>query len=66
MPVFRVPDMTCSGCVQAILNAVRLADPASIVHVELEPKLVHVDSAQPAEAFAEVLRDAGFTPEPAG
>ncbi len=31
MQTFRVPDMTCGGCVRAITNAVKEADPAANV-----------------------------------
>jgi copper chaperone len=65
MPTFRVPDMTCGGCVRAITNAVKEADPAATVAAELETHLLRIDSAKPAEALADVLREAGFTPEPA-
>lgn len=63
MPSFHVPDMTCGGCVRAITNAVQEADPAARVDADLDSRLVAITSAQPAAALAELLRDAGFTPE---
>ena len=63
MQTFRVPDMTCGGCVRAITNAVKGADPAANVTAELETHLVRIESALTGERLAATLRDAGFTPE---
>lgn len=65
MKNFRVPDMTCSGCVRAITKAVQGADPAAIVAADIDAHLLRIDSALAAETLAATLRDAGFTPEPA-
>jgi copper chaperone len=63
MPVFRVPDMTCSGCVRAVTNAVRDIDAAASVDADLETKQVRVTSSASADALAASVRDAGFTVE---
>ncbi len=63
MPVFRVPDMTCSGCVRAVTNAVRDVDAAASVDADLETKQVRVTSAAEADALAAAVREAGFTVE---
>ncbi len=63
MPVFRVPDMTCSGCVRAVTNAVREIDAAASVDADLETKQVRVTSAAALEALVESVREAGFTVE---
>ncbi len=65
MPSFHVPDMTCGGCVRAITNAVKDADPSAEVAADVPMHLVRIDSARPAEALLAAIRDAGFTPEPA-
>ena len=65
MTSFRVPDMTCAGCVRAITNAVKRADPAAGVTTDLAAHLVNIDSSAAAETLAATLRDAGFSPEPA-
>ena len=65
MKNFRVPDMTCSGCIRAITNAVKDADPTAVVAADLDTQLVHIDSALAADVLTAALRDAGFTPEPA-
>lgn len=65
MQTFHVPDMTCGGCVRAITNAVKGADPAAEIVAEIPTHLVRIDSTQPAAALIAAMRDAGFTPEPA-
>ena len=65
MQTFYVPDMTCSGCVRAITNAVQAADPAATIAAEIPTHLVRIDSAQPADVLVAAMRDAGFTPESA-
>ena len=65
MQTFHVPDMTCGGCVRAITNAVKDADPAAEIAADVPTHLVHIESAQPANVLVAAMRDAGFTPEPA-
>ncbi len=65
MQTFHVPDMTCGGCVRAITNAVKEADPAAEIAADVPTHLVRIDSAKPAEALLAAIREAGFTPEPA-
>ena len=64
MTRFRVPDMTCEGCVAAVSRAIRGIDAAARVSADLETKIVAADSAAAAEALAEAVRDAGFDVEP--
>lgn len=63
MTAFKVPDMTCSGCVSAVTKAVRGVDASAVVSADLDSKLVRVDSAAAADALAEAVRAAGFTVE---
>jgi len=65
MQTFRVPDMTCGGCVRAITNAVKEADPAASVAAEVESHMVKIESALAAARLLAVIQDAGFTPEAA-
>ncbi len=59
---FTVPDMTCGGCVASVTRALKNADPACEVKVDLQTKQVQVDSRKPRDELAGVLVDAGFTP----
>lgn len=63
MTAFKVPDMTCSGCVGAVTRAVQGVDSRAVVSADLDTKLVRVDSTAPVDALAEAVRDAGFTVE---
>ena len=63
MPVFRVPDMTCSGCVRAVTSAVQDIDAAASVDADLETKQVRVTSTAAADTVAAAVREAGFTVE---
>ena len=65
MQTFKVPDMTCGGCVRAITNALKAADPAVEVDADVPTHLVRIESSQPAATLEAAIRDAGFTPEPA-
>lgn len=64
MTEFLVPDMTCSGCVNAVTRAVRGVDGEAVVTADVETKRVRIDSAAAAESLADAVRDAGFTVQP--
>lgn len=59
---FKVPDMTCGGCVASVTRALKTADPTCEVKVDLKSQQVQVDSAKSREELAGVLVDAGYTP----
>jgi len=63
MPVFRVPDMTCDGCVRALTGAVRDVDGDARLEADLVSKQVRVASTVSAESLAAAMREAGFTVE---
>ena len=63
MPNFRVPDMTCQGCVRAVTGAVKDVDAAAAVDVDLDSKQVRVTSTAAPDALAAAMREAGFTVE---
>jgi copper chaperone len=63
MIAFRVDDMSCAHCVQAITQAVQATDAGASVAVDLAAHRVEI---QPAAATAEqligALQEAGYTP----
>jgi copper chaperone len=63
MRQFTVPDMHCEGCVKSITAAVHRAVPGAAVEADLATHRVTVATEVDAEVLAEVMRDAGFTPE---
>ena len=63
MIVFNVSDMTCGHCVGVITKAVQGVDPIASVTVELSTHRVEIrDASISAEAFAQAIRDEGYTP----
>ena len=60
----RVPDMTCGHCVGTISKALQREIPGSSVTTDLDRHLVRVRGAEAAKVFS-VIKDAGYTPEPA-
>ncbi|MDF3854023.1 heavy-metal-associated domain-containing protein [Paracoccus sp. P2] len=59
---FRVEDMSCGHCTAAIEKAV--AEAGGRAATDLASRSVTVEGLDAARA-AEVIRDAGYTPEPA-
>lgn len=62
METFKLPDMTCGGCVRKVTQAVQRIDPAADVQANLETHEVKVQSAQPRPALEAALKGAGFEP----
>jgi copper chaperone len=60
---FNIPAMSCGHCVRAITEAVKQADPAAQVIVDLPTKQVRVESLQPRDTVAAALKEAGYTPQ---
>ncbi len=61
MSQFRVPDMHCDGCVRSLTKAIQAVDSAASVQIDLEAKLVRVDTVVDASEVAAAIEDAGFT-----
>ncbi len=59
---FRLPDMTCGHCVSRVTQALKQADPACRVRVDLPTHTVQVDSREDRATLAEALAAAGYAP----
>ncbi|WP_062560430.1 heavy-metal-associated domain-containing protein [Paracoccus aminovorans] len=59
---FRVEDMSCGHCTAAIEKAV--AEAGGRAATDLAARSVSVEGLEPERA-AQVIRDAGYTPQPA-
>jgi copper chaperone len=59
---FQIPAMSCGHCVQAITEAVKTADPAADVSIDLPSKTVRVQTTADRQALVEQLSEAGYTP----
>ncbi len=57
-----IPQMTCGHCVRAVTEAVKTADPAAHVEIDLPSHRVQVDTTAPREAVLARLAAAGYAP----
>ena len=57
-----VNDMTCGHCVSVITKALVSVEPRAKVEVDLNTRLVRIDTEAEAEEFVEAIREAGYTP----
>lgn len=62
MLTFRVDDMTCGHCVASITKALKQADPAAVIEIDLPQHLVKVDTRAEANGIERAIREAGYTP----
>ncbi len=60
MKSYLVEGMTCSGCVNAVTNAIRAKQPAAEVTVDLDSGRIDVEGAIEEAALIEAVEDAGF------
>jgi copper chaperone len=60
MKSYLVEGMTCSGCVNAVTNAIKAKQPAAEVTVDLDSGRVDVEGPIEEAALIEAVEDAGF------
>ena len=59
---FDVEGMSCGHCVGRVTEAVKQADPAAKVEVDLTTHKVRVESGADRQTIAEALTQAGYPP----
>lgn len=59
---FKVEDMTCGHCVMSVTKAVKAAEPAAKVDIDLGTKRVRVEGTEARDKVEAAIRDAGYTP----
>ena len=59
---FNLPSMTCGHCASRVTQAMKQADPACRVTIDLPSRQVQVDSAEDRASLAEALGNAGYPP----
>lgn len=59
---FRVNDMTCGHCVATVTKAVKAAEPAATVDIDLRSKRVRVEGTNARDKVEAAIKDAGYTP----
>ena len=59
---FEIPNMTCGHCVRSVTEAVKAADPAAELQIDLPTHRVQVQTSAAREAVVAQLVEAGYTP----
>lgn len=62
---FNVEGMSCGHCVSRVTKAVKDADPAARVEVDLAHHKVRVETGEDRTTVAAALTDAGYPPDQA-
>jgi copper chaperone len=62
MPIFKVEDMSCGHCAATITRAVKDADGDAGVEIQIDEKRVSISSTLSADALADAIKEAGYTP----
>lgn len=60
MYALKVEKMSCGGCAARVTRAVQALDPDAKVEVLLKDRLIHVQSAESADAIANAVTAAGY------
>lgn len=60
---FQIDSMTCGGCARSVTATIKDIDASATVDIDLTSKIVTVNSAQTAQAFASALDAVGFPAE---
>ena len=58
---FTVSDMTCGHCASTIEKAVKSADPACEIKIDVAARKVQVETARPAQDIADAIKLAGYS-----
>lgn len=66
MTRFNVPDMSCGHCKSAVERTVAFLDPEARTSVDLEGKIVEIDSSVSDTAIQEALAKEGYPASLAG
>ena len=57
---FHVPDMTCDGCLRAVIRALQTLDPLARIEGDLDARTITVTSTKEETALLAVLSSAGY------
>ncbi len=58
---FKVPSMVCDGCIDTIKDAIITHEPEAKVEIDLDSKLVKVDTEASEESIRQVITAVGHT-----
>lgn len=57
-----IKDMTCGHCAGVVTKAVKEVDTAAHVTVDLETRIVRIESSREAGEFLSSIQEAGYSP----
>lgn len=57
-----IKDMTCGHCAGVVTKAVKEVDTAAHVTVDLETRIVRIESSREAGEFLSEIQEAGYSP----
>ena len=60
MTKFKVPDMSCAHCTNAIETGIKTADPSAEVTCDLSGRTISVESALGNDAVLAAIKEAGY------
>lgn len=60
---FHIANMTCGGCARGVTATIQDVDPNAKVDIDLDSKIVTVDSSASVEQLVDALTEDGFPPE---
>ncbi len=60
---FTVPSISCGGCARGVTASIKALDPNAVVEINVETKLVEVQTQQSFEAISAALTEDGFAPQ---
>ncbi len=59
----KVPSIVCAGCVDNITKQIKSNFPNATVNIDLETKMVNVDTEASKDSIVQVITSAGHTVE---
>ena len=63
MPLeFKLPDMTCGHCASTVAQTCKLVDPQAKLEIDLDRRLLRVESVEDWREFSAALAEAGYAP----
>lgn len=62
MTEFHLPDMTCGHCASRVAQALKQADPACEIRIDLKARTAQVQSSEERATLVEALTEVGYAP----
>lgn len=59
---FSISDMTCGHCAGVITKAAKSVEAGAAIEIDLNAKRVRIEGHAEPQAFADAIREAGYTP----